>query len=251
MSEIKVFENEEFGKVRVTVVDGEPWFVASDVCKALAIKDTWNALSRLDDDEKGTGSISTLGGSQEMSTVNEPGLYSLILGSRKPEAKAFKRWITHDVIPSIRKHGAYIEGQEQMDDLSLIAKALIAANSVLEERAKKIAEQTQQIASLEPDAMYCREVLSTPGLMLVTTIAKGFDMTATALNRYLSDKGVQFKRGGVWHLSKAYQGQDFARYDTVILERAGGNRCTEHLKWTQKGRKMIYDLLLQDGLING
>lgn len=108
MNELKIFESEAFGKIRVLKKDGEPWFVAADVCRALELDKTWNALQRLDEDEKGATSISTPGGEQEMSTVNEPGLYALVLGSRKPEAKAFKRWITHEVIPSIRKHGAYM-----------------------------------------------------------------------------------------------------------------------------------------------
>ena len=107
-SSIQTFTNADFGSVRVVDVNGEPWFVAADVCKALEIEKTDRALSRLDDDEKGAHSVSTLGGKQKVAIVNEPGLYSLVLGSRKPEAKAFKRWISHEVIPSIRKHGAYM-----------------------------------------------------------------------------------------------------------------------------------------------
>ena len=102
------FYNEQFGVIRSVVIDDEPWFVAADMCKVLGLDKVWNALQRLDDDEKGTTSISTLGGRQEMSIVNEPGLYSLILGSRKSEAKAFKRWVTHDVLPTIRKTGGYV-----------------------------------------------------------------------------------------------------------------------------------------------
>ena len=107
-SSIQTFTKTDFGSVRVVDVNGEPWFVAADVCKALEIEKTDRALSRLDDDEKGAHSVSTLGGKQKVAIVNEPGLYSLVLGSRKPEAKAFKRWISHEVIPSIRKHGAYM-----------------------------------------------------------------------------------------------------------------------------------------------
>ena len=109
MSELIVFENEEFYQVRVVILDGEPWFVAADVCRALEIGNPTQALARLDVDEKMHTLISNEGirGNPNMSIVNEPGLYTLILGSRKPEAKAFKRWITHDVIPSIRKHGMY------------------------------------------------------------------------------------------------------------------------------------------------
>lgn len=107
-SDIQTFTNTDFGSVSVIDINGEPWFVAVDVCSALEIENTARALSRLDDDEKGVHSMNTLGGKQKVAIVNEPGLYSLVLGSRKPEAKAFKRWITHEVIPSIRKHGAYM-----------------------------------------------------------------------------------------------------------------------------------------------
>lgn len=106
MNDLKIFESEAFGKIRVLEKDGEPWFVAADVCRALELDRTQSR--RLDDDEKGVCSIPTPGGPQETSVVNEPGLCALVLGSRKPEAKAFKRWITHEVIPSIHRHGAYM-----------------------------------------------------------------------------------------------------------------------------------------------
>ncbi len=105
MNGLEIFKSPEFGQVRVTMKGGEPWFVAADVCRALELDRT--QTRRLDEDEKGVYSTQTPGGDQEMSIVNEPGLYTLVLGSRKPEAKAFKRWITHDVIPSLRKEGAY------------------------------------------------------------------------------------------------------------------------------------------------
>lgn len=107
MNDLKVFENQDFGRVRAIEQNGEPWFVAADVCRALEIKNSRDALTRLDNDEKGVVLTDTPGGAQEMSIVNEPGLYTLVLGSRKPEAKAFKRWITHEVIPTIRKTGSY------------------------------------------------------------------------------------------------------------------------------------------------
>lgn len=106
-NELKIFDSPKFGEIRVIERDGDPWFVAVDVCRALEIGNSRDALSRLDDDEKGVASIDTPGGAQQMNIINEPGLYTLVLGSRKPEAKAFKRWITHEVIPSIRKTGSY------------------------------------------------------------------------------------------------------------------------------------------------
>lgn len=107
MGEIKLFEKKEFGAVRIVIRNGNPWFVAKDVCVCLELTDVSKTISLLDDDEKGTNSIRTPGGEQQMLVVSEPGLYSLILRSRKPEAKAFKRWVTHDILPSIRKTGAY------------------------------------------------------------------------------------------------------------------------------------------------
>lgn len=107
MDMLKVFEKTEFGRVRVVECEGEPWFVAKDVCECLELTDVSKTISLLDDDEKGTNSIRTPGGEQQMLVVSEPGLYSLILRSRKPEAKAFKRWIIHEVVPSIRKRGLY------------------------------------------------------------------------------------------------------------------------------------------------
>ena len=111
MNELQIFENKQFGQVRAIMKDGEPWFVAADVCKALEVGNTSQALTRLDDDEKFTTIISNDGAASGISSlafVNEPGLYTLVLGSRKLEAKSFKRWVTHDVVPSIRKTGAYM-----------------------------------------------------------------------------------------------------------------------------------------------
>lgn len=107
MNEMKVFENEQFGQVRTVMIDDDLWFVASDVCKALEHTNSRMALERLDEDEKGVSSIYTLGGNQDMAIVNESGLYTLVLGSRKRQAKEFKRWITHEVLPAIRKRGYY------------------------------------------------------------------------------------------------------------------------------------------------
>lgn len=107
MQQLQKFQSDQFGDIRIVVMDGDPWFVASDVCRALDIGNPRMAVERLDDDEKGVSTIDTLGGKQQMTIISEPGLYSLVLTSRKPEAKQFKRWVTHEVIPSIRKTGAY------------------------------------------------------------------------------------------------------------------------------------------------
>ena len=145
-SNLLIFENPEFGQVRTTLVDNEPWFVAADVCKALEIGNPRQAVSRLDDDEKLNTVINSDGirGNPNMTIVSEPGLYSLILRSRKPEAKVFKRWITHEVIPSIRKHGAYVS-DSVLDQL--------------EEHPELIADLIQQLRDENAEAKRNRELL--------------------------------------------------------------------------------------------
>ena len=129
MNQLQIFSHEQFGQVRTVILNDEIWFVAADVCRALELSDTHKAVDRLDDDEKGTNSIPTLGGPQDMLTVNEPGLYALILGSRKPEARAFKRWITHEVLPQIRRTGAYVAGEPA--DCSRIADMRAALDGII------------------------------------------------------------------------------------------------------------------------
>ena len=134
MNQLQIFSHEQFGQVRTVILNGEIWFVAADVCRALELSDTHKAVDRLDDDEKGTNSIPTLGGPQDMLTVNEPGLYALILGSRKPEARAFKRWITHEVLPQIRRTGAYFTGEPA--DCSRIADMRAALDGIISDARK-------------------------------------------------------------------------------------------------------------------
>lgn len=158
---MQVFSSQQFGNVRAIMRDGEPWFVAADICKALEIANNRDALTRIDDDEKGVALADTLGGKQEVTIVNEPGLYSLVLGSRKPEAKVFKRWVTHEVIPSIRKHGAYLtpEALERaMTDPDFTIGLLTALKS--ERESRKIAETKVNLLSAEVLTWADRKVLN-------------------------------------------------------------------------------------------
>lgn len=137
MNELQVFKNEEFGEVRSLKIGDEPWFVASDVCKALDISNPTMATQRLDDDER---SKFNLGRQGEVNIVNEYGLYNLILTSRKPEAKKFKRWITHEVIPSIRKTGGYQIPDNPMDALKLMFEAQTQTNDKVEHIQEDVKE---------------------------------------------------------------------------------------------------------------
>lgn len=145
---VTVFENPEFGKVRVVEKDGEPWFVANDVCRILNISNTKDGMKTLDDDEKtGVDIIDPHGRTQNTNAISEPGLYSLVLRSRKPEAKAFKRWITHDVIPSIRKHGAYMTRETLQKSLSS-PEALIEILTALKNEQEKSVELARRNTAL-------------------------------------------------------------------------------------------------------
>lgn len=189
---IQVFNNEEFGEVRTVMVSGEPWFVAVDVCKALELSNPTVAVSRLDDDERAKFNLGRQG---EGIIVNEAGLYSLILGSRKPEAKVFKRWITHDVIPAIRKTGGYIQGEESMSDDDLIARALVMAQKKIELREQQLKEKDAQLELQKPKVVFADHVTDSDNAIDMGTFAKyaqkqGITMGRNTLFKWLRDQGV-------------------------------------------------------------
>lgn len=138
-SEIMTFEKAEFGSIRVKEIDGEPWFVVKDVCGALGLENTTKAMSRLDRDEFTSSKVTDSSGrEQESYLVNEPGLYSLVLSSRKPEAKAFKRWVTHEVLPAIRKTGGYMVAKDEETPEETMARALLIAKDALDRKEERI-----------------------------------------------------------------------------------------------------------------
>ena len=192
-SDMQIFKNETFGEIRTAVIDGEPWFVAVDVCRALEIVNSRDALTRIDEDEKGVVLTDTPGGKQEVTTVNEPGLYSLVLGSRKPEAKVFKRWITHEVIPSIRKTGGYIAGQETMSDVELMARALIVAQNVIEEKNRQISGLTEENLLMKPKAEYFDDLVDRKLLTNFRDTAKEFHIGQKRFIAFLTDNGYAYR----------------------------------------------------------
>jgi prophage antirepressor-like protein len=252
LNKLQIFKNEEFGEVRVIEKEGQVLFVAKDVCECLGLGDTSKALSRLDPDEKGTNSILTLGGNQEMLCVNEYGLFNLVLASRKQSAKQFKRWVTHEVLPSIRKHGIYAI-DELINNPDLAIKALTALK---EEREKthqlthEVEVKNQIIGELKPKADYVDKILKNPGVVTITQIAKDYGMSGKAMNDLLHNKGIQYKQSGQWLLYKDYQDMGYTHSDTVAFERSGGIPGTKlNTKWTQKGRLFIYNILKEDGIV--
>lgn len=163
MNELQIFENSEFGQIRTITKNNEPWFVASDICKALDIANTTQAMQRLDDDEKSMLNIGLSGG--YTNCVNEYGLYNLVLASRKKEAREFKRWITHEVLPSIRKNGGYIANQEQMTPEQIVANALIVAQNI-------ISQKDRQIEEMKPKADFFDAVADSKTAISMNEVAK-------------------------------------------------------------------------------
>ncbi len=185
--DMQIFENAQFGVIRAAEIDGEPWFVAKDVCDALEIGNASQALSRLDDDEKNTLILNDgIPGNPNKAVVNEPGLYSLIMSSRKHEAKAFKRWVTHEVLPAIHRDGAYVASDGTEDDMLLMARALKAADRSMKKKDAMIAE-------LRPKALVADAVFA-PSKTLYTV---------TEAARYMADIVPGVKREDLFDLLKS------------------------------------------------
>lgn len=167
---IQVFENADFGTIRVSTQDGEPWFAASDVCSALGIDKT--AASRLDDDEKGLRLTQTHGGEQRILFVSEPGFYKLVMRSRKPEAKAFQRWVTHEVLPAIRRDGGYMAAKPDETPEETMARALRIADETMRRQKERIESLSSANAEMRPKALFADAVAASESTCLVGELAK-------------------------------------------------------------------------------
>lgn len=253
MNEIKIYENPEFGKVRTIEVNGEPWFVGKDVAEILGYSNTRDAITNhVDNEDRADVAIHDGSQNRTMTIINESGLYSLILSSKLPKAKKFKRWVTSEVLPSIRKHGLYAT-----DELIANPDIAIAAFQALKEERERtrqlkdaVAIQSQQIAELQPKASYYDLVLNCKDLLSTTEIAKDYGKSAKWLNEYLHNRCVQFKQNGIWLLYSKYAQQGYTSTKTHTYNGNDGNTHTRpHTYWTQKGRLFIYDLLKSDGIV--
>lgn len=244
---LQVF-NYNGANIRTVSKNGEPWFVAADVCRVLEIGNPSDAIARLEEDERTLVSIEGASNGLPVNAINEPGLYSLILSSRKPEARAFKRWITHEVIPAIRRHGMYA-----IDEILANPDLAIAALTQLKEEREQRKEleltaamQRQQILELQPKASYYDLILQSKSTVPITKIAKDYGMSAKALNKLLHEMGVQYKLDRTWILYQQFAEQGYTQSRTYAID---ADRSTMHTYWTQKGRLFLYDLLKGVGIL--
>lgn len=193
MNNIQIFKYEN-NDVRTVEMNGEPWFVLKDVCGVLGLSNHKVTAQRLDRDEVSqTYLTDSIGRKQETTVINESGLYSVILRSDKPKAKPFRKWVTSEVLPSIRKNGGYIAGQEQLSPEELIAKALLVANKTLAEREARISELTVQNTIMQPKAEYFDELVDRNTLTNFRETAKELGISEKAFIRFLIDKKYIFR----------------------------------------------------------
>lgn len=247
MNDIKIFENKEFGKIRVKEINNEVWFVAKDVCEALALKNTTMVINRLDKDEVTKFNLGSLSG--ETNFVNEYGLYNLVLASRKAEAKEFKRWITHEVLPSIRKNGGYIQNQENLSDSELMAKALLLADKQIKERNRIIEEQ-------KPKVLFADSVSASQKSILVREMAKylcqnGIDIGEKRLFYILRKNGYLVSKHGEDYNTPTQKSMDLGLFElkkTVILHSNGYETISKTPKITGKGQIYFVNKFLKGEL---
>lgn len=252
MNTITTFKNTEFGEIRVVMRESEPWFVGKDVAEKLGYERADNAIrSHVDTDDKLMHQISASGQKRKMYLINESGLYSLILGSKLPSAKRFKHWVTSEVLPSIRKNGGYIANQENLSDDELLERALIVAQRKIEERNKEIAQQREQIAEMQPKAVFADAVSSSSNSILVRDMAKllkqnGVDIGEKRLFEYLRNNGYLIKRPGADYNSPTQKSMELGLFEIkeTVVAHTNDTRVHKTSKITGKGQRYFINKFL-------
>ncbi|MCM6810188.1 phage antirepressor [Pediococcus pentosaceus] len=257
MNELQNF-NFEGNEVRTVLINDEPYFVGKDIADVLGYSNSRKALiDHVDEEDKNTVTIRDGNkGNPNQVVINESGMYSLVLSSKLPNAKKFKHWVTNEVLPSIRKHGAYLT-DEKIEEALLNPDTIISlATKLKNEREKVEVERNgrliaeQRVEELQPKADYYDQILSNKGVVTVTSIAKNYGMTAPELNKLLNQLGVQYSQSGSWYLYKKYQKNGYTHTIPVpYSHRDGRPDIKPQTKWTQKGHIFIYQLLKEHGIL--
>ncbi len=250
-TKLQIFNNSQFGEIRTVTIDNEPYFVASDLCKTLGYEKPQNAVARhVDEADALKRGIRSGGQMREMTLVNESGMYALTFGSKLPQAKEFKRWVTSEVLPAIRKHGGYLTAQTTEEILNNPDALIQLANNIKREREEKeyykeqASIQSEVIKEVAPKAEFFDQVMQSESLFLTDQIAKELGMTAVKLNRELAARGIQFKRGAQWVLYTKYANSGYTKTKTYIYTKKDGSmESVVRTVWTERGRYFIHQLL--------
>lgn len=253
MNEIQIFNNPDFGQIRALTIDGEPWFVGKDVAQVLGYSDTNKAIAmHVDDEDKLNDKTALSLGQRGGWLINESGLYSLILSSKLPGAKKFKHWITSEVIPSIRKFGGYIPGQENMSDEELLARALLFADRKIKEKDRQIHRLTERTEEMRPKALFADSVAAAGTSILIGELAKilrqnGVDTGEKRLFAWMRDSGYLIKRKGTDYnmpTQKSMELKLFQIKETVINHSNGNTTVSKTVKVTGKGQQYFINKFL-------
>ena len=251
MNAMTVFRDERFGEVRTATINGEPWFVGKDVAEMLGYKEPSKAVrERVDPEDKGVSDLDTPGGIQRTVIINESGLYSLILSSKLPQAKEFKRWVTSVILPALRRTGAYIAGEEKMDEDELIAQGYLALQRKLAARTAELGRANEVIAELAPKAAYYDAVAGSEGDKSFRETAKTFGVPEKKFIAFLIDHGYVYRdaRGTLTpYADHLKRGQFTVR--EIVYNGAETIRTSSQTKITPKGRQVIWRAMEKDGLI--
>lgn len=245
-------------QVRTLVSNNQPYFVGKDVAEILGYGDTNQAIRKhVDDEDKLTRQFNGSGQNRTMTVINESGLYDLIFDasrqSKNPDikrrAKKFRHWVTSEVLPSIRKHGAYMT-DEKIEEVLLNPDTIIKLATELKTERERRSIAEQRVNELTPKASYYDLVLSNKSLVTITQIAKDYGMSGQAMNHKLHDLGVIYKQGDTWLLYSKYQRTGWTHSETIMVTKSDGTqKAVMHTKWTQKGRLGLYELLKRHGIL--
>ena len=243
----QIFKNDEFGQIRTCVIDGETYFVGKDVASALGYKNSMDALMRhVDEKDKQTSGFTMGGQKYTMTVINESGLYALILSSKLESAKRFKRWVTSEVLPQIRKNGRY-ELEQHNEQLVKYNKQLSKQTRLLACRNALLEEITQQ---QKPLTDYARTILSSTQTVTVTQIAQDYGISALKFNQMLKDFRIQHKLGGQWILYTPYLHKGYVQgFSSYFVKPDGEVKVKVHTRWTQSGRLFLYEELKKAGIL--
>jgi prophage antirepressor-like protein len=246
MNQPQLFDFEGNG-VRTLNHDEQIWFAFVDVAGALEIKNPADAIKSLDEDEVHRFNLGSRSG--ETNFISEPGLYKFIGASRKPAAKRFNRWVTHEVLPTIRKHGAYMT-PETIEKTLTNPDFIIQLATQLKDEQAKTAALTADNEAMKPKAAYYDMILANSGLVPITSIAKNYGMSGQAFNSLLHDLGIQFKQSGCWYLYAKYQDKGYVHIEPVAFKHSDGREDVKpQMKWKQHGHKFLYDFLKKRGIL--
>ena len=255
MNEIKVFDNPQFGKVRTAGTSENPLFCLPDVCKALGLNAS-HVRERLEDGVVSTDTITdNLGRTQVANFVNEDGLYDVILDSRKPEAKTFRKWVTSEVLPSIRKTGQYSANIPQTFSQALMLAArqqeeIERQKAALAQQGEEIVKLSNEVMTMKPKATYYDLILKNPSTVTITQIAQDYGMSAKKFNQILSDFRIQHKVNKQWILYADNINKGYVQSKPTNIPLANGTeKVVYNTEWTQKGRIFLYEKLKQAGIL--